>query len=72
MSVVQKEFTLEKQFNEYVKENRDWINKPIVTSLLYDINLLPEQVLTFRSDKMAAYMVAVVEHFKMFEKELRP
>jgi hypothetical protein len=57
------------KFEEWLVENRDVLGISIVTSLLYDINLLPEQVATFKSMKMLRYCVAVVEHFKMARNE---
>jgi hypothetical protein len=62
---------LPKEFDEWLTENRIFINRPTITSLLYDINLLPEQVITLRSHKSMGYLVQVVEHFKRFEKEVR-
>jgi len=51
------------EFFDWLKSKRAEINTPVLTSLLYDINLLPEQVMTFKDRKSMAYLVAVVEHF---------
>jgi hypothetical protein len=56
-------------FDEWWKANAETVKSATLTSLLYDINLLPEQVATFKSIKMMRYLVAVVEHFKMARDE---
>lgn len=46
-----------------LRELISFANKtPILTSLLYDINLLPEQI---REQKHLVYMIAVIEHFRV-------
>jgi hypothetical protein len=60
---------LPEQFYGWCSENSETLKKPIIVSLLYDINLLPEVVATFRSLKMMRYLVAVVEHFKQTKSE---
>lgn len=57
------------QFDAWCAENSEALKEPVIISLLYDINLLPEQGRTFNSIKMMRYLVAVVEHFKMAREE---
>ena len=60
---------VEDELLEYVKENREFINKPVMQSLLYDLNLLPEVVATFDSIEMFRKMYLIIEHFKVILKE---
>lgn len=54
--------------NELTKEQLELVNHPIVQSLLYDLNLLPEQLLALDhgpGHKDWGYMLSVIGHFKM-------
>ena len=49
------------------------INRPIAQSLLYDLNLLPEQLITLDhgpGHQHWNYMLSVLAHLEMLEREL--
>ena len=60
-----------KVFDNWRTENATWLNQPTIVSLLYDMNRLPEVVLTFQSASAAHDLINIVEHFKMFAEEMK-
>lgn len=60
------------EFDKWRAEHGAYINaRPDIVSLLYDLDLLPEVVATFKDRDMLRRMVLIVAHFQSFEKSLR-
>src|SRR4051794_14283575 len=57
-------------FDSWRQENAAVLREPIIVSLLYDLNRLPEVILTFNYDPdMVRQTVLIVEHFKQWKEQ---
>jgi len=62
-------YELVKLLSDFTRENREFLKRPAIVSMLYDLNLLPECVSAFKSMEMYYKMVTIVEHCKCLLKE---
>ena len=55
-------------FEAFIKTHKEILKIPPLVSFLYDINRLPEVILTFNSKKMAYEFYNTIMHFKWFKE----
>ncbi len=57
-------------FKSFIKKHQEILKMPSLVSFLYDINRLPEVILTFESKKMAEDFYHIITHFKWFKEDI--